>query len=481
MSIKSITNTYIYVLLLTLLQAFRFLGEESEKPIFIITNILFTLFISFKIYSLRHEKRILLNPLLLASLKMFLLAYGATIFYVYSGNIPLIQYIEVSDPYEYLNNGMIYASIGFITMWHSYNSNLVKRAAITFLNLTTKQKMFLRKDLEPRWFFVYVIFFSSIAFKLLLISLGVYGVIGTLLAENIEIPYLQYIEVLSSAGSGALLFLYIYFFKTGKKKSLFIIFFSIDFFFAIITGFKGAIVMCIVVLAIAYYIVNEKMKFSYILITIFTIIFAYAIVTPYRYYLETSTSFDKYSITSIVNGFISSNKASKQRESESDKLAVIKRFNFIPELTKFQEYKTEHGLKHDDPDFLYITLTAPIQIFVPRLLWKEKPKADLGRLWVTQKVLGRNNNSSTAFGPIGFLYLTGGILAIVLGFFIVAFFLQLVNQFHLSGYWGGIIIMLALLYNTISLEAQFNFYIIIFIQTLLLSILFQYILIKKSK
>lgn len=292
---------------------------------------------------------------------------------------------------------------------------------------------------------------------------------------------MQYIMIFSSAGSGALLFLNLYYFKTGKKRNQFIIFFTIDLFFSVITGFKGAIVMSFLVVALAYYLMHQKVKYYYFLIVAFSIIFAYAIINPYRYYIQKNASFQKNSITSIVQGFIDSYKASRDEKSESDNLAIIKRFNFLPELTKFQEYKTEHGLKKDDPDFVFITLTTPIQIFVPRAMWKDRPKADLGLTWVTQKVFGRSYNSSTAFGPIGFLYLTGGAFAILFGFALVGFFLQIINQFFVSGNWGGIIIALALLMNTISLEAQFNFYIVAFFQTIILALIFQFIMLKNQE
>lgn len=481
MNIKSIVITFFYVLLLTFVQAFRFLDDSFEKPVFIISNILFSLFVIIKMISLRKEKLFLLNPMFLASLKMFLLGYGFTIFYIYFQDTPLIDTILVPHPYAYMNNGMLYASLGFIATWYSYNSAIVVKNANRFVDFVTRNKTILRENLEPRWFLIYVIFGLSIVFKLILISYGVYGVLSTILEQDIEIPFLNLIVILSSAGSGALLFLNFYFFKTGDKKVFFYLFFLIDFFFSIITGFKGVIVMSIIIVGIAYYIVYGKIKYLYIVYTFFAIQFAYSIVTPYRYYMQSHSDFDGTSVTGIVQGFIKSYEWKNQlEEEESDKFAVLKRFNFIPELTKFQEYKIERGLREDDPNFVFMTLTTPLQIFTPRFLWKDKPKSDLGKVWVTQKVFGVNYNSSTAFGPLGFLYLTGGFVAILLGFIIIGFVLQIVNVFLTSGYWGGVIIALVLLSKTISLEAQFNYYFNDFVPALLFAIIFQYIIFRKS-
>lgn len=481
MNKKSIIITFLYVLILVFIQAFRFLDEVFEKPVFIISNILFSLFVILKLISLRKEKLFLLNPMFLAGLKMFLLAYGFTIFYIYLQDTPLIDSILVPHPYKYMNNGMLYASIGFIATWYSYSSDIVKRIAINFVDFVTRKKTFIRENLEPRWYLIFMIFGLSIVFKLILISYGVYGVLSTIFEQDIEIPFLSLIVVLSSAGSGALLFLNLYFFKTGNKKILFYLFFLIDFFFSIITGFKGAIVMSIIIVGIAYYIVYGKIKYIHILYTFFAIQFAYSIVTPYRYYMQSHSDFDGTSVTGIVQGFMKSYEWKKDLDDdESDKYAAIKRFNFIPELTKFQEYKIERGLREDDPNFVFMTLTTPLQIFTPRFLWKDKPKSDLGKVWVTQKVFGIDYNSSTAFGPLGFLYLTGGVVAIFFGFILVGFVLQIVNVFLTSGYWGGVIIALVLLAKTISLEAQFNYYFNDFVPALLFAMIFQYVIFKKN-
>jgi|GEM_PF-1039789 len=481
MNKKSIIETFFYVLLLVFIQAFRFLDDVFEKPVFIISNVLFSLFVIIKMVSLRKEKLFLLNPMFLASLKMFLLAYGFTIFYIYFQDTPLIESIVVPHPYAYMNNGMLYASLGFIATWYSYNSAIVIKSANRFVDFVTRKKTFLRENLEPRWFLIFLIFGLSIVFKLVLISYGVYGVLSTIFAKDIEIPFMNLIVVLSSAGSGAVLFLNLYFFKTGNKKLLFFVFFIIDFFFSLITGFKGAIVMSILVLGIAYYVVNGKIKYIYLLYSFLAIQFAYTIVTPYRYYMQSHSDFEGTSITGIVQGFIKSYDWKSQLEEDgADKYEAIKRFNFIPEFTKFQQYKIERGLKEDDPDFVFMTLSIPLQIITPRFLWANKPKSDLGRVWVTQKVFGLDYNSSMAFGPLGFLYLTGGAIAILLGFMIIGLILQIVNVFLVSEYWGGVVIALGLIVNTISLEAQFNFYLITFIQTLFLVIIFQYIIFKKK-
>lgn len=477
---NSIVDTLYYSLLITILQTIRLFNVELEKPIFIISNIVFTVFVILKILLLRNEKYALLNPLLLASIKMFLLSYGATIFYIFIGNKPLNSYIEVHNPYGYLNNGMIYASIGFITMWFSYHGSTARKIATSIVNYLTLCRNIIRRELQPRWFIIYSTFIISIVFKLLIVSLGVYGVLGTIFMKSTTPPFLNYIVTLSSASSGILLILYLNYFETGNNKWIFFSFFILDLFFSIITGFKGTILMSILMVPIAYYLVNQRLRSLYIIVAFLSLLYSYKIVEPYRNLLRSKSKFELNSINNITKGIIDSYRSENFVEKNPDKLKIIKRFNFLPELTKFQEYKIEHGLKHYDPDFLYLTLTAPVQAFIPRFLWENKPKSDLGLRWVTQKVFRRNYNSSTAFGPLGFLYLTGGAVAIIIGFFIVGVFLRLINQFLISGYWGGIFVALALTFNAVALEAQFNFYVISFIQTLILVLLFQFFLFKKS-
>lgn len=475
----SILITFVYISFLIVTQVLRIIYSELSESMFITNNIVFTFFVGINIYSLKGKKRWLLNPLFLASLKMFLLAYGLTIFYIYAEGKPITEYLEVKNPFDYLNNGMIFASIGFISMWYSYHSNFVKRIAFAIFNLITLQKKLLHADFTPNWFLVIAFFIISIVFKLILISFGVYGVIGTISPSEFEIPYLQYIITLSSISSIAVLFVSIYFFKTNKNKLLFLTIFLIDLFFSIISGFKGAIVMSFVVLGISYYVAHGKIKYLYLLIAISSIGFAYAIIEPYRQYIQKNINTDKNSLSGITESFIKSYRGVDVKKQESDNYEIFRRLNFLPELVKFQNYKNEHGLTEDDPDFIYITLTTPLQIFTPRFLWKDKPKSDLGVWWVTQRVFGMNEvNSSSAFGPIGFLYLTGGTFAIIIGFIIIGFILQLTYLFLNSRYWGGIFIALALLSRAIELEAGFNFYIIGFVHILIFSIIFQYFVLK---
>ena len=481
MTLKSQLDTYMFCFVLFLLQTTRLFFEVTGEFIFILSNLLFSGFIVVKLFTLRREKRLLLNPVFLASIKMFLLAYGFSIVYIYLENKSLHEYFDVRNPFVFLNNSMIYASLGFIAMWYSFHNRTIKIWAISIYHYLARKRSFIRQAYKPNWFLIYTFFAASIVGKLILISLGAYGVLSTIFADEIDIPYMRYLSLLSSLGSGALLFVYLEYFKNKRKKNVAILFFCINLFFSLIAGFKGAIVSCFIVPAVAYYIVNAKFKMYHFIIIALAVVFAYKVVTPFRYYMQTNPNFQRNSIHSIVTGLIDSFEEAKAGNDDGDSFAMIKRFNFLPELTKFQEYKTVHGLTEDDPEFLNHIITVPLQIFIPRFIWPDYPKSDLGRIWVTQKVFGRNYKSITVFWVLGFLYLAGGSFAIIAGFILIGFFLQIVNVFFKSGSWGGIIVALILFQPTTSLEAQYNFYIIAFVQTFIMAIIFQGIILKKSK
>src|SRR3546814_15261390 len=67
------------------------------------------------------------------------------------------------------------------------------------------------------------------------------------------------------------------------------------------------------------------------------------------------------------------------------------------------------------PTFLTNIALSPAYAFIPRVIWKEKPSGDLG-LWYTHVVMGLGSYSSTAMGPVTYLYFAGGALAVFVGF-----------------------------------------------------------------
>ena len=302
-------------------------------------------------------------------------------------------------------------------------------------------------------------------------------------ADNKEIGAFDQIEYLVATALKGVVFLLAWqYFKYKRSKKLFIFAFSLLLFFQILAGYKGAIVMTFIIIFIANYLALKKINFKLGIICFISLIIAYGLVNPYREYLVYSKEIPN-SISSIFdciyNGVLIQNQIITSEEvSIIDE--VMSRFTTLPELATFIEYKEKFGLHIPrDPDFLYYFYTIPAQLFVPRFLWPDKPVNDLGVWWVSNTVTGNMSNSSTAFGPVGFLYLTFDILAVIIGFLIISFLLKLCEQLLNSGKDGAVLTGVIFLSSLYTNEAGFNTYVVEGIRFLIIGIIFQAIILRR--
>ena len=473
-------STTLFLFIFTSLQTLRFVDNDLNETMYILSNISFTIYIISKLYLLRHEKYFFITPLFLASIRMFLLAYGLTIMIYYSGGTSISDFISINDTFYYLNNVMIYASIAFISMWYFYFSKINSRLSKQIFNVITNNGRALRKYIFPKWGLLYILFIVSVLCKLYMISLGIYGVLGTYFGLDYDVSYMQIIVYFSFAGTGASMIVYLYYFKYKKNLIQFIIFLSIDVFFSLFTGFKGPIIVTGLSIIIVIYLTQHRISKYYLIISLLFLFVAYNLVEPYRNYILNSNNFERKSLSGIIDGFLKAQDRSYIVDNSNILKEVVGRQNFSRELAYLQEYNIKHGDDESDPDFIFLIVSVPFQIIIPRVLWNDKPKSDLGIAFLTNKVLGLSYQSSTAFGPLGFLYMTGGITAIILGSFLIGAILRLATLFLTSGNWGSVLVFMAILASSTSLEGQFNFYIIIFVQQLVLGIIFQYFILKST-
>lgn len=415
-----------------------------------------------------------INPIIVASLFMFLLPYGFPVLFQYFDN-----YIRYYPKYSSLIFGMLYANVGFLTLWYTYNSTLFNSQLIYL----EKYKKWFVKNLRVKKQIVIIFLFISILLNLKSIYNGNYGVLATIYTDENDIGMLDQVAYFFGTALKGVVFLQAWqYFKYHRGLKLFILSFLILLFFQILAGYKGAIVMTFVILFVANYLVREKVNLKFGVICLFAIILAYGLVNPYRDYLVFSEE-KPSSISSIAsciyNGVIMQNQIITDNEvSVLDE--VMSRFTTLPELALFIEYKDKFGLHVPrDPDFLYLCYTIPAQLLVPRFLWPNKPVNDLGVWWVSNRVVGNMSNSSTAFGSVGFLYLTFDVFAIIIGFIIISFMLKLCGRLLLSCRDGAILTGIILLSSLYVNEAGFNTYVIGGIRFLIIGIIFQAIILKR--
>ena len=440
----------IYLLLISFFLFAYYGGYINSEQLFIGLNIIFSLYIGLLICKQLKKGMSIINPIIVTSIFMFLLPYGFPVLFQYSNGE-----IRYYPTYISLAKSMLYVNAGFITLWYSYKSLLFNPI---LYSLKKYSKLFVHK-LVVKKTYTYFFLLSSI------------------------ILYFDQIEYLVATALKGVVFLLAWqYFKYKRSKKLFIFAFSLLLFFQILAGYKGAIVMTFIIIFIANYLALKKINFKLGIICFISLIIAYGLVNPYREYLVYSKEIPN-SISSIFdciyNGVLIQNQIITSEEvSIIDE--VMSRFTTLPELATFIEYKEKFGLHIPrDPDFLYYFYTIPAQLFVPRFLWPDKPVNDLGVWWVSNTVTGNMSNSSTAFGPVGFLYLTFDILAVIIGFLIISFLLKLCEQLLNSGKDGAVLTGVIFLSSLYTNEAGFNTYVVEGIRFLIIGIIFQAIILRR--
>ena len=469
-------QSVFYIFIIVLLFLLNSLSVLSDECSFVLLNIFFSAFVISKLLEMRHVERFIINPLFLASLFMFLFAYGFPILGEYfQGEI------RYGCNFHNLFKGMLYVNFAFLVLWHTYHSQWLSR----FAKSLNRTKFLYRKELKLNMPIIYVVIIVSICANLITIHKGQYGVLATNDPSLQDIEYSQLNYFLSIGLKGVVFLLALQYYKYRKNKILFISTFGLLLFFQILAGFKGAIIQTFLLLFIANYIVNRKVNFRLLFLSFFSLIVAYSVVEPYRAYLDITKSQPSsvFEISDcIVKGVIVGAEVVKEDDENSLLVKVLSRFSSLPELATFIDYKEKYGLiEGRDPNFINLCLTIPAQLLIPRAIWSSKPVNDLGVWWVSNTVIGNMSNSSSAFGPIGFLYLTAGFISIAIGFIIIAIILKIGEKLMNMDCDGSLLISIIYLTNIYTMEAAFNIYVIGAIRFLFIAYVFHLIIMKPAK
>lgn len=473
-----------FILLFLFIQIFDLISWEFGS--FTIKNIFLIIFLSYNVisYKKNNPERWLLNPAVLASLFTFLLGYCLTN-YVYfipdSQDEKLMSRLLRSDNLFFFNKAMNAIIIAAIAMWIGYKSNLGVRLYNFILRFPINFRKYFRSSSIPKLPTIYILIVIAIATRLYAIDLGIYGYSQSpeRLSASIGIAY-----ILVSVGdvlTFCLLVVSFAYFKNVKNfkyRLTFYLLLIIQVIFGILSGMKGTIVMPFVLAFITYYLVSNKLNKSFIIAGVVFIIIAYQIIEPFRMIISREATFQS-SPTNIANTMADAYQLNKSRKvvtgAENIFESIVSRNAFLLGAAKSIQYSDVQGLGKQDPDFLEKIYTIPLQTFIPRLFWSEKPVEDFSR-WYSIRVWGGTATTSVAMTPFGFLYFAGGLVFIFLGFLIIGIMQKTLWQFYLAG-GGQILIFLAFLSTVVLIDSAYNgmvvywlryFPVFIFLQTLLL-------------
>jgi hypothetical protein len=478
----------IFIIFFLFIQIFDIINWELQS--FIIKNIflIVLLYYNIKNYKKSNPHNWLLNPAVLASIMTFLLGYCITNYvYFVPGSDDENQMVKLlgSEPLIYFNKGLNAVIISAISMWLGYNTKIGNKLYKLILHFPINFKKYFRSSFIPNLKIIYLIFILAIASRIYAIYLGIFGYSQSPenLKESISIAYiLLSITDLSTLSLVVISFAYFKNPINTRYKYLFILVLSIEIIFGILSGMKSAVVMPLILSFITYYLVNNKFHKGFIIGGIVFITIAYVIIEPFRILKSNDPNF-KSTPTNIINTMVDAYILNKSIKivpgSESIFESIASRNAFLLPASRSIQYSDKIGLNSKDPDFFEKIYTIPIQTFIPRIIWSDKPVEDYGK-WYSVNVFGSVETSSVAMTPMGFLYFAGGYAFIVLGFFLIGVMQKTLWQFYLAG-GGQLLIFLALLNTVVLIDSAYNGMVVYWLRFLPVFIFLQYFILKKDK
>lgn len=439
----------------------------TERNAFFLLTILLILYLLLQVViTIRAQSKFwILNPIIQSSIFLFGLSYAFSNFLFFFssdqlenlGVIPEINFSMVKLMYLIL--------IGATSMWIGYYS-LFSKISTNKSSVAKFNTIFMGFTNEYRSLVIPFFIVISTITRYIQLQLGIFGFSSVSYDNLIEAAnYSQYLSLGSALSKAALLLVSLKYYsgdKSNNNKFWFYFIVSTEVLWGFLSGFKSQVITPFIILAVSQYIVTNKLKFRWLIYLVIFISLAYIIIEPYRAYRLHNNEFSKNeSIFDLIENMREAQKlAINVSTTEVPLILAVSTRSNLTWIGSFGiQFKDDGYVSSTAPNFLKNIISAPFHAFIPRVIWKTKPVNNLG-LWYNNEIIGNQNSTSIAMGPITFLYFSGGPLMIFLGFFFVGFIQKIVFSYFNPAYsFASAFIFLVLLSGVSNIESSFNSYI----------------------
>lgn len=446
----SVLNIVAHVLMAGIVHLQHDLGMIGDESAYLVSTILvLTLgLFEIRIERQRDPRRWLLKPAVLATLLTFGLSYGVTNLLFL---LPVYSSFVISRNIEFhatMATSQYYTVLALAAMWLGYRMRLsqqIGRALGTSFPVS--------RGTSVNRSVIIGMMVIAIAARSYQLSTGIYGYTSS--AENLaaNTSTSQYFAMASRLGLLALTLAALQTYRPCGQlmyKLMMMLILVVEIAFGFLSGFKGAVLTPMIVVILCRYMAGRGISRSHVLAGVLLLSLAYAVIEPFRQSYNAQGRGGASDFASLATMLVASDSV-----SEGDPLTALSLFQQVALRLNLSNIGA-HGIDYandpdrhssDDPRFLNNILLSPAMAFIPRAVWPSKPLADSGR-WYTQQVLGKQINSSTAMGPVSFLYMAGGVTAIVVFFLIIGMMQRaLFVWFNPFASFGGAMIYLAVVGN----------------------------------
>ena len=438
---KTFALVLLSVFLISYLFTFFYEFQDNPWTQFTLLNLILFFYLAYEALGLYNKN----------SFRPILHPYFLTIVAFYIGmnlvpNIRLIlgdpaEFLDIhfifwdDNPYKALNKAMILTILSAFALFLGYKSKLSQSIGILlhirvkkFLTFSSKKEVTERKS---NLFIIFLLILLGLVSLVTQIKFGVWGY-GT--SEEVFEKYSAYAQWFSYVDRAQLLCVMILAYSTHSIKrnssktttTLFYLLLVFLCFQGFLFGSKGNVIYPIIVAGIAAYLATGRIIYKYIYLTIVLLAIAFVTIEPYRIVkaiYPDATFTESVDLLWSVPDLI-------QEETVEEDVTLIERvedlsFWFFGRLDQFSfganaiEYKDRYGIPYNpdnnNPDFLGSIIYSPVLAFVPRLIWKDKPRDQIGT-WYNNSITNTTYYSATDFGAVAYLYYAGGWIAIFLVF-----------------------------------------------------------------
>jgi len=435
----------------------------------------------------REKQLFWINPVVLASIFTFVLAFGVTnVLYFFPEDLGALVGLEpIATPW--MNQLMLLVVLGAISMWVGYSSGMGRRMG-RMLQCSRVLRKWMSPSLRINKPALYACLAISLLAKLWAIKLGVYGYSSSYDQLIAAASYTQYFSMADSLGAVALMVVALQVFARRRSSladlQLLWLILGYEVVFGFLSGMKSAVVKPFIIVGFMFYSQRNRFPRWLIPAVVVGLMVAYAVIEPFRYARNMNRGFEGTSLGSIVSTMTSASniKADDGAESAPTALMILARSNMTYIGSLGIEYAARHSeLPPGSPAFLGNIILAPASAFIPRFLWAGKSLQNIG-IWYTQKVMGRYYSySSTAMSAFTYLNFAGGPLAVILGFLLVGIIQRGLfdGLRHFGG--GGLIVLFGLLGPLVNIDSAFDSFFVGLIRFFSILVVVQYVLLRRSR
>ncbi|MFM7839109.1 MAG: hypothetical protein ACKO6K_06045 [Chitinophagaceae bacterium] len=414
----------------------------------------------------QQEPYFYIHPFFLSLMVMFGLVFGGVvnfILYTEGGYFIKVFGYKLFEEREWLVRAMFIVNIAAVATAVGYHLQFGQTLYKGFRSIPLYNRI-LESDIALNRIF----FFAAVAYliKFYLFNIGLYGRIldEKYFDQEVGFKLGSQIRILGD-------FSYITFFIISLKKfkepsfSINVAFYLslvLEMFFGFIYGARSPFIIPILILTFTNYYVTRKIKVQNLLILLVVIYLAFSVVLEFKNYVLSKDFSRSSSTVEVIQSFSEKKNFYVQKNTDAFGLdevfyTTLTSVTFVPEMAVAIRQKDKFGMDHlDFPNILNTLFWFPFDAFVPRFLQGQNEFR--WGYWFKEEVIEMNKgvNYSIAMSPIGFLYMGGGLVLVILGFLVYGVLIRFAACFLHEGNLFSILLYFIISTTLINLDSIYS-------------------------